>query len=96
VTPNELGVTTLVTVLKTVTLLLGGAITYYTYEAYLRTRSRSLQLLGVGFGVVTVGALTAGIVDRFLHVQPMLALAVESAFTAVGFAVILYSLYVQE
>jgi len=29
-------------------------------------------------------------------VEPMLALVVESAFTAVGFAVILWSLYVEE
>ena len=87
--------TTVVTLLKTLTLLLGGAITYFAYEASIRTGARSIRLLAVGFGVVTVGALLAGIVDKLLGVDPMAALIVESAFTAVGFAVILYSLYVE-
>jgi len=91
-----IGLATLVTILKTVTLLLGGAITYFAYEASIRTHSRSIRLLALGFGVVTVGALFAGFVDTLLHVDPMLALAIESGFTGVGFAVILYSLYVEE
>ncbi|GAD53892.1 hypotheical protein [Halarchaeum acidiphilum MH1-52-1] len=91
-----LGLTTLVTLLKTVTLLLGGAITYFAYEASLRTRSHSIRMLAAGFGIVTVGALLAGIVDTLLHVDPLLALVVESAFTVIGFAVILYSLYAED
>ncbi|GGL21126.1 hypothetical protein GCM10009037_00490 [Halarchaeum grantii] len=95
-TPTGLGLTTLVTLLKTVTLLLGGAITYFAYEASVRTGARSIRLLAVGFGVVTVGALVAGIVDTLLHVGTMLALVAEGSFTAVGFAIILYSLYVED
>lgn len=85
---------TAVTVFKTLTLLLGGLITYYSYRAYRRTGSPALRALAVGFGTVTVGSLLAGIVDQFLPIGPNSALVVESAFTTVGFAVILYSLYV--
>lgn len=88
-------ITTAITVLKTLTLLLGGLITYHSYTAYRRTASPALRALALGFGFVTVGALLAGIVDQLVPVDPTLALVVESIFTTVGFAIILYSLYVE-
>ncbi|MFB6160729.1 MAG: hypothetical protein ABEJ61_06085 [Haloferacaceae archaeon] len=91
-TPN---VTTAVVALKTLTLVLGGSITVYAHRAHRRTGSDALRALAVGFGTVTLGALLAGIVDRLLPLDPNLALAVESLFTTVGFAVILYSLFVE-
>lgn len=88
-------VTTAVTVLKTTTLVLGALITYYAFEAYRRTRSRALRALVLGFGVVTLGSLLAGLVDRVLPLGADVALVVESAFTASGFAILLYSLRVE-
>lgn len=87
-------ITTAVLVLKTLTLILGGMITFYSYQAYRRTASRALRALALGFGLVTLGALLAGIVDQLIAVDPGFALVVESAFTTVGFAIILYSLYI--
>ena len=87
-------ITTAVTILKTLTLLLGGLITYHSFTAYRRTASRALRALALGFGFVTVGALLAGIVDQLVSVDPSIALIVESIFTTAGFAIILYSLYV--
>lgn len=84
----------LITGLKTVTLCLGGLITFYAYRAYRRTGSPALRALAVGFGAITLGAILAGAIDQLLAVDRALALLVESALTAVGFAVILYSLYV--
>jgi hypothetical protein len=84
---------TLVTLLKTVTLVLGGLVTYHAVTAYRRTGSRSLRALAVGFGVVTAGSVVAGLIDLFAPVGVETALVVESAFTAVGFGAILYSLY---
>lgn len=91
-TPN---VTTAVIVLKTLTLVLGGSITFYAFKAYRRTASSALRALALGFGTVTLGALLAGIVDQLLPLDPNLALVVESLFTTVGFGIILYSLYVE-
>lgn len=79
-------------VLKTLGLVLGGAVTYYTLKAARRTGQRPLHLLGVGFGLVTVGALAAGVGDQFLRLDRNVALVTESAFTTVGFLVILASL----
>lgn len=89
-----LSITTAV-VLKTLTLALGGSITFYAFKAYRRTESTALRALALGFGAVTLGAILAGIVDQLLPLDPSLALVVESLFTTIGFAIILYSLYVE-
>ncbi|UPW01413.1 hypothetical protein M0R88_04750 [Halorussus gelatinilyticus] len=86
-------VTSTIVALKTVTLVLGGLITYFAFKAYRRTGSGPLKALALGFGTVTLGSLLAGVLDRVLATAGTAALAVESALTAVGFAIILYSLY---
>ncbi|MFB6169840.1 MAG: hypothetical protein ABEJ06_01725 [Haloarculaceae archaeon] len=86
-------VTTLLVALKVVTLALGGLITFYAYRAARRTGARSLWLLTYGFGLVTLGSLVAGAVHQGVGLDTSVVLVVESAFTAVGFAVILYSLH---
>ena len=87
-------ITPLVVVLKTVTLLLGGLVTYFAATAAAKTSTRSLRWLAVGFGTVTAGSLSAGIADQLLGVDTGTALVAESALTAVGFAILTYSLYV--
>ena len=88
-------ITSAVVALKTITLVLGGLITYYAVRAYRRTRARPLGLLAVGFGVVTVGALLAGLADQAFGFDTSTVLLVESVLTAAGFGVILYSLYAE-
>ncbi|WP_135824682.1 DUF7521 family protein [Halorussus ruber] len=84
-----------VVALKTITLVLGGLITYFAFKAYRRTGAQALRALALGFGTVTLGSLLAGVVDRLLDTAGTSALVVESALTAVGFAIILYSLYAE-
>jgi hypothetical protein len=94
---------------KTLTLILGGLITYYSYRAYQRTQARELQALSWGFGIMTFGAFLGGMIDLFVPellarmdwlpatgVQDWLLVSVfvQSLMTTVAFAVILYSLYV--
>lgn len=85
----------LIIVAKTAILLLGGSITYYALRAYDRTGDQSLRALGMGFGVVTVGALIGGILHQFLGVGFGVGVAIDSTLTAIGFAVIFYSLYIE-
>ncbi|WP_135830268.1 DUF7521 family protein [Halorussus halobius] len=87
-------VTPLVVALKTVTLVLGGLITFFAFKAYRRTGARPLRALAFGFGAVTLGSMVAGVLDRIVLTGGDYALVAESALTAVGFGVILYSLYV--
>ena len=104
--------TTALVALKTITLLLGGLITYFSYRAYDRSGARPLWFLALGFGIVTIGTLLAGVVDQLLRFSLLsaaslpftagslggravadTALVLESALTATGFAIIVYSLY---
>jgi hypothetical protein len=91
--PHGITVPTAIVVMKTLTLILGGATTYLAYKAYRRTRAPSLRYLAIGFGIITLGTLLAGIIDQFLQFEIQVGLLVESVLITAGFAVIVYSLY---
>lgn len=80
---------------KTVTLVLGGLVTFVTWKAFRRTGRPALRALFIGFAVVTLGSLAAGVVDQLLAVDSDYALVVESVLTALGFSVVAASLYVE-
>lgn len=94
--PHQVTTPIAIIVLKTITLILGGAITYLAYKAYRRTGARPLRFLSLGFGFVTLGTLLAGIIDQILDFGFQLGQLVQTALVTVGFAVIVYSLYVEE
>ena len=85
----------LIIIAKTAILVLGGSITYYALRAYGRTANRSLRALSIGFGIVTVGALVGGVSHQIIGADLAVGIAANSLLTAVGFAVIVYSLYVE-
>src|SRR6056297_1031486 len=87
-----------IVVTKTLILVLGGLITYFSYKAYRRTGTSEHWWLALGFGVITAGAILGGVLD--LVVETYLAenllytsVFVSSTMTAIGLGVILYSLY---
>ncbi|MFC6756784.1 MULTISPECIES: DUF7521 family protein [Haloarcula] len=82
--------------LKTVTLLLGGLITYFAAKAAMKTGSRALRYLAVGFGTITFGSLLAGLADQLFAFSTVMSLIFENAVTAAGFTIIAYSLYVAD
>lgn len=90
---DDLTVTTLIIGVKVVTLAFGGLITYFSVRAYRRTLNPSLLLLAVGFAIVTLGTILAGIVHQLLVPDFRAGLLVESALLTCGFLVIVLSLY---
>lgn len=80
---------------QTAIVVLGGSISYFAYKAYNRTANPALRALSIGFGIVTVGAVSAGVLHHLLSVQLEAGIAINSVLTAVGFAVVTYSLYVE-
>jgi hypothetical protein len=94
--PHRVTTPIAIVVLKTLTLLLGSLITYFSYKAYRRTGAESLRYLSVGFGIVTLGALLAGVIDQVFQAGFRLGQMVETALVTLGFAVILYSLYASD
>ena len=79
---------------KTITLVLGGLVTYLAFKAHRRTGAPALKALAIGFGIVTLGAIVAGIVDVLTGLGLLYGVLIQSVLTMVGFAVITYSLYV--
>lgn len=86
---------TAIVVVKTVILLLGSGITYIAYKAYRRTGTPSLRVLGVGFGVITLGAFLAGIAHQVLSVSIEMGVLINSVLVAIGLAIVMYSLYLE-
>lgn len=86
---------TAIVVVKTVILLLGSGVTYIAFKAYRRTGAPSMRVLGIGFGIVTLGALLAGIADQLLSVSLEAGVLINSVLVAIGFAIIMYSLYLE-
>lgn len=83
----------LLAVVKTLLAIVGGVITFYAFKAYRRTRQRSLGLLALGFGIVTVGVLLAGLLNELTPVSFGQAIIAESIIILIGFLVIAYSMY---
>ena len=94
--PHQVTTPIAIVALKTLTLILGAAIAYLAYKAYSRTGARPLRFLAYGFGFVTLGSLLAGVIDQVLQLGFRLGQLVETALVTVGFAIILYSLYVED
>jgi hypothetical protein len=83
----------LIIVAKTVTVLLGGLVTYLSAKAYQRTGAPPLRALAIGFGIITFGGTLAGLGDLAGVTDLETSVVVQSVVTAIGFAVITYSLY---
>jgi hypothetical protein len=79
---------------KTATLAFGSAPIYLSYRAFRRTDSRALRVLATGIGLLTLGALLGGLLHQFAGLSLRASVGVHSVFTAAGFAVMTYSLFV--
>ncbi len=96
--PHQTGTTEIalaLAVVKTLVLVVGGVITYFAFKAYRRTRQQALGYLTIGFGLVTLGLVLAGLLYELLGVQLAVGVLLESLLVLAGFIVIAYSLYVQ-
>jgi hypothetical protein len=86
-------VVSLIVAVKVGILVFGGLITFFSYKAFQNTGDRALRALALGFGIITFGALLAGVLDAILGVSFAVGVLVDAVLTLVGFGVITYSLY---
>jgi hypothetical protein len=74
-------------------LVFGAVVVYYASRAYGKTKSQAMLLLAVGFAIVTLGAIIAGIMYNFVAGTALdTVLTLQAYSQAVGFFIIVYSL----
>lgn len=79
---------------NTATVLTGGAVALLAYRAFRRTGSAALRAVTVGFGAIVVGSVLGGAI-HLLGGAVALGVVLQSTVTAVGFGILLYSLYTE-
>lgn len=83
--------TAVLSVVRTLVLILGLLIAYFAYKAYRRTGERHLRDAAIGFTIVAIGVFIEGVLFEFLDWELVTVHIIESVIIAIGFAVILYS-----
>lgn len=78
---------------KTITVIFGTLLTALAWRAQRRTGSAALRALAFGIGLVTLGTLSGGVLHQVVGVDLVVGVGVQSVFTALGFAVMTYSVY---
>ena len=79
---------------NTATLLTGGAVAALAYRAFRRTGSAALRAVALGFSFIVAGSV-GGAIAHLVGGNVALGVTIQSAFTAGGFAILLYSLYAE-
>ena len=77
---------------RLIVLGLGALITYYSLEAYRRTRTQYLRNASIGFGIITLGVFIEGVLFEFGGLDLALVHIIDSVAIGIGFIVLLISL----
>ena len=83
----------LLRVLKTLIGILGLLLAYLSIKAYRTSHTKTMLFLAIGFGIITVGSILAGLSFEFLGFSLLQVNIVESLMILVGFIMIMYSIY---
>lgn len=84
--------TTVLVVVRLLVLALGVAVTYYSVQAYRRTRAHYMRNAAIGFGIITIGVFIEGVLFELGGLDLALVHIVESVAIGLGFLVLLISL----
>lgn len=83
---------TLVSV-RLIVVALGLLIAFMAFKSYRKNHSNAMLLLSVGFVLVTIGAVIEGVLFEFLSIDLFQATIVESLIVALGFIIIIFSIF---
>ena len=79
--------------LKSLIGMLGLLLAYLSLKAYRTSKSNNMLFLSIGFGIITVGSILAGLSFEFLGFSLLQVNIVESLMILIGFIMIMYSIY---
>ena len=86
----------LLSIVKTITVLVGGAFLVVAIRAYRKHRTRALLVLIVAIALLTTAAAAEGFAREVMRLDPDLAHLIEAVFTLAAYAVLLYSALVPD
>ncbi len=86
-------VLTLLRIIKVTIVILGVLIVYLSGKAFLRNGSRSMLFLAIGFVLITIGSVLAGVLFEFLGYTLLEVVTIEASVMLAGFVSIIYSIY---
>ncbi len=86
-------VLSLLRVVKVTIVILGALIVYLSGKAFLRNGSRSMSFLAIGFALITMGSVLAGVLFEFLGYTLLEVVTLEASVMLAGFISIIYSIY---
>lgn len=81
------------TIPKVIALIFGVFIVYLAYKGHRRNRSKPLLWVSIGFALITIGAVSEGLLYLFGIAPLIIATGAGSSITALGFLAIIYSIY---
>lgn len=73
-------------------LIFGLIVIYYASKSYRRTKSKSMLFLAIGFAIVSVGAVLAGVLFELMNVDLLTVQTTQAMAEAIGFFIIVFSL----
>ena len=79
--------------LKSLIGSLGLLLAYLSLKSYRKSKSKNMLFLSIGFGIITVGSILAGLSFEFLGFTLLQVNIVESLMILVGFIMVMYSIY---
>ncbi len=79
------------TILKVLTVALGGVFLWFTVRAYIKHRARGMLVLSLAVGLMTFAAVTEGAALQVFGASRDVAHALEAAITLAAFAVLVLS-----
>ncbi len=80
-------------VVKIVIVVLGTILVYLAAKGYGRTKSKAMVFLSLGFALVTIGSVLAGVLFEFLGFELIDVSIIESIMIILGFGCVIYSIY---
>jgi len=79
-------------ILKGMVVILGLILVYYSAIGYRKRKEKLMLLMSLGFGLITIGSVSAGIFFEFAGFSLIQVNIVESLLIAIGFSIIVYSI----
>lgn len=89
----DLGLFWYISAVEILALVIALFLVLLAFRGYRKTQSRSLLAGAIGFGILGVASLVEGVFYDLLGFSLIEAQALRSTLTAIGFVILLYSIY---